>query len=48
MHLTHGEQLLQELGITEPQEIDLEAIAFYLGARVRFRPVNIPRQSRGL
>lgn len=40
MHLTHGEQLLQELGITEPQEIDLEAIAFYLGARVRFRPLD--------
>ena len=40
MHPTHGEQLLQELGITEPQEIDLEAIAFYLGARVRFRPLD--------
>jgi len=35
--LTPAERLLQELGITEPNEIDLEAIAFYRGARVRFR-----------
>ena len=35
--LTPAERLLQELGITEPQEIDLEAVAFYRGARVRFR-----------
>lgn len=35
--LTPAERLLQELGITEPQEIDLEAIAFHLGARVRYR-----------
>jgi hypothetical protein len=32
--------LLQELGITEPNEIDLEAIAFYRGARVRFRKLD--------
>lgn len=32
-----AETLLQELGITEPEEIDLEAIAFYVGARVRYR-----------
>lgn len=38
--LTPAERLLQELGITEPQEIDLEAIAFHLGARVRFRKLE--------
>jgi uncharacterized protein DUF955 len=37
MRLTPAERLLQELGVTEPSEIDLEAIAFYLGARVRYR-----------
>jgi hypothetical protein len=31
---------LQELGITEPEEIDLEAIAYHVGARVRFRPLS--------
>jgi hypothetical protein len=35
--LTPAERVLQELGISEPTEIDLEAIAFHLGARVRFR-----------
>ena len=35
--LTPAERLLQELGITEPKEIDLEAVAFHLGARVRYR-----------
>lgn len=37
--MTPAETLLQELGITEPEEIDLEAIAFHVGARVRFRPL---------
>jgi hypothetical protein len=36
-HVTPAERLLQDLGITEPKEIDLEAIAFHLGARVRYR-----------
>lgn len=35
-----AEQLLQELGVTEPKEIDLEAIAYYVGARIRHRPLN--------
>jgi hypothetical protein len=35
-----AERLLQELGITEPGEIVLEAIAFYLGARVRYRKLE--------
>jgi Zn-dependent peptidase ImmA (M78 family) len=40
MALTHAERLLQELGITQPDEIDLEAIAFHVGARVRYRPLE--------
>jgi Zn-dependent peptidase ImmA (M78 family) len=40
MHLTPAERLLQDLGITEPNEIDLEAIAFHAGARVRYRPLQ--------
>jgi hypothetical protein len=38
--LTRAERLLQDLGVTEPKEIDLEAIAFHLGARVRFRRLD--------
>ena len=38
--LTAAERLLQELGVTEPGEIDLEAIALTVGARVRFRPLD--------
>jgi IrrE N-terminal-like domain len=38
--VTRAERLLQELGVTEPEEIDLEAIAFYLGARVRYWPLD--------
>ena len=38
--LSPAERLLQDLGISEPQEIDLEAIAFHLGARVRFRKLE--------
>ena len=40
MPLTPAERLLQELGITKPQEIDLEAIAYHAGARIRFRPLQ--------
>jgi hypothetical protein len=40
MRLTPAESLLQELGVTEPNEIDLEAIAFHVGARVRYRPLD--------
>lgn len=35
--MTPAELLLQELGITEPEEIELEAIAYHVGARIRFR-----------
>lgn len=38
--LTPAEILLQELGVTEPSEIDLEAIAHYGGAAVRERPLD--------
>lgn len=40
MQLTPAERLLQELGVTEPEEIYLEAIAFHVGARVRYRPLD--------
>ena len=40
MALTQAERLLQELGVTEPGEIDLEAIAHHVNARVRYRPLN--------
>lgn len=40
MRTTHADRLLQGLGITEPNEIDLEAIAFHVGARVRYRPLD--------
>lgn len=33
--LTDAERLLQELGITEPEEIDLEAIAWHVGATIK-------------
>ena len=38
--MTPAERVLQELGVTEPSEIDLEAIAFHVGARVRYRPLD--------
>lgn len=39
-YLTDAEHLLQELGITEPEEIDLEAIAWYVGAKIKRRPLD--------
>lgn len=38
--LSAPERLLQEFGVTEPKEIDLEAIAWTLGAEVRYRPLD--------
>jgi len=38
--LTPAEQLLQDLGITEPEEINLEAIACHQGAFVRYEPLD--------
>ena len=40
MMLTIAERHLQDLGITEPEEIDLEAIAFDAGAQLRYRPLD--------
>ena len=37
--LSPAERLLLDLGITEPDEIDVEVIAWSLGARVRYRPL---------
>jgi hypothetical protein len=38
--LSHAEIILKELGITDPGEIDLEAIAWTLGVRVKYRPLD--------
>jgi Zn-dependent peptidase ImmA (M78 family) len=38
--LTHAERILQGLGITDPKDIDLEAIAWTRGAVVNFRPLD--------
>lgn len=38
--LSSAERLLQDLGITDPDEIDLEAIAFHVGASVRYRSLD--------
>ncbi|MGE4403689.1 MAG: ImmA/IrrE family metallo-endopeptidase [Desulfobulbus sp.] len=35
-----AEELLQSLGITEPSEIDLEAIAYFLGIKVKYHPLE--------
>jgi Zn-dependent peptidase ImmA (M78 family) len=40
MALSIAERVLQNLGVTEPQEIDLEAIAYHMNASVRFRPLD--------
>lgn len=40
MSLSPAEGLLQELGVTEPDEIDLEAIAYHVNARVRYRRLD--------
>jgi Zn-dependent peptidase ImmA (M78 family) len=40
MRLNHAEELLTSLGIRNPSEIDLEAIAFYCGAEVREIPLT--------
>lgn len=38
--LTPAERILQSLGITDPKEIDLEAIAWTRGAAVNYRPLR--------
>jgi Zn-dependent peptidase ImmA (M78 family) len=38
--LTAAERILQSLGISDPKEIDLEAIAWTQGAAVNYRPLD--------
>jgi hypothetical protein len=38
--LTLPELVLQELGVDRPQDLDLEAVAWELGARVRYRELH--------
>jgi hypothetical protein len=38
--LTAPELLLQELGVTEPDDIDLEPIAYHIGCQVRYRSLD--------
>jgi hypothetical protein len=40
MALRPAEQLLVELGISDPRQIDLDAIAWHLGAAVRYRHMD--------
>jgi hypothetical protein len=35
-----AQDVLRELGVTEPSEIDIDAIAWSLGARVKYRPLD--------
>lgn len=38
--LTPAERLLQSYGVTRPNEIDLETIAYGLGAQIKYRPLE--------
>lgn len=38
--LIAAQEVLRELGVTEPSEIDVDAIAWSLGARVKYRPLD--------
>lgn len=38
--LSHAEKLLQSLGVTTPAEIDVEAIAWHVGAEVRYSDLD--------
>lgn len=40
MSFSAAECLLRDIGVTEPEEVDLEAIACHLNARVRVRPLQ--------
>lgn len=39
-HLTSAERLLISLGVTDPMEIDVEAIALTMGAKVKYRSLE--------
>lgn len=36
----HAESLVQDLGITDPKDIDLDAIAYLLGVKVHYQPLK--------
>ena len=38
--LTHAEKLLRSLGVTTPAEIDVEALAWHVGAEVRYSDLD--------
>ena len=38
--LSAAERVLKELGVTKPQEIDLEAIAWHLGVKIKVSPLD--------
>jgi hypothetical protein len=40
MSLSVPERLLKSLGIEKPEDIDLEAVAWSLGAKVKYRPLK--------
>ena len=40
MLLSPAERLLQELGVTDPDEIELEAVAYHVNAHVRYRRLD--------
>lgn len=40
MRPSPAETLLQELGVTDPAEINLEAVAHHVNAQVRYRPLD--------
>jgi len=40
MRPSPAETLLQELGVTDPAEIDLEAVAYHVNAKVRYRRLD--------
>jgi IrrE N-terminal-like domain len=39
-HYRSPQRLLEELGITEPEDIDIEAIAFHVGALIKYAPLS--------
>ena len=39
-HYRSPQRLLDELGITEPEDIDIEAIAFHAGALIKYAPLT--------
>ena len=40
LRVSSAERLLQDLGVTAPQEIDLDVIAWHLGVRIKYRHLD--------